>query len=109
MKIEGYPSWAGNSGKLTALNPRAALARTSAAATSTSASHGSCSGMMRSGWVPAHTSWCHWFHARSAGQAELGVVGTENTEPQNPATSDGKHREAQIPLRSMSAIRAPMS
>src|SRR3974377_2457172 len=28
-KMEGSPSWAGNSGKLTALNPRAALARTS--------------------------------------------------------------------------------
>ena len=28
----GQPSWAGNSGKLTALKPRAALARTSAAA-----------------------------------------------------------------------------
>ena len=49
LKIEGRPSRAGNSGKLTALKPRAALARTSAAATSMSASQGSCSGMMRSG------------------------------------------------------------
>ena len=49
LKMEGRPSWAGNSGKLTALKPRAALARTSAVATSTSASQGSCSGMMRSG------------------------------------------------------------
>src|SRR5271167_666659 len=40
LKIEGKPSWAGNSGKLTALQPLAALATTSAAATSTSASHG---------------------------------------------------------------------
>ncbi len=49
LKMEGSWSWAGNSGKLTALNPRAALARTSVAAISTSASQGSCSGMMRSG------------------------------------------------------------
>ena len=49
LKIEGNCSWAGNSGKLTALKPRAALTRTSAAAISTSASQGSCSGMMRSG------------------------------------------------------------
>src|SRR5271165_5508283 len=40
VKIEGSPSWAGNSGKLTALNPSAALARTSAAAVATSSSHG---------------------------------------------------------------------
>ncbi len=49
LKMEGNCSWAGNSGKLTALKPRAALARTSAAATATSASQGSWSGMMRSG------------------------------------------------------------
>ena len=49
VKIEGSPSWAGNSGKLTALKPRSALLRTSAAATATSASQGSCSGMIRSG------------------------------------------------------------
>ena len=40
LKMEGSCSWAGNSGKLTALKPRAALARTSAAATATSASQG---------------------------------------------------------------------
>ena len=33
LKMEGSPSWAGNSGKLTALKPRAALARTSSVAT----------------------------------------------------------------------------
>src|SRR5580658_4695396 len=48
-KIEGTASRAGNSGKLTALKPRAALRRTSSAATATSASHGSCRAMMRSG------------------------------------------------------------
>src|SRR5271156_1057367 len=45
LKMEGSCSWAGNSGKLTALKPRAALARTSDAASSTSASHGSCKAM----------------------------------------------------------------
>src|SRR5580704_6007001 len=37
LKIEGRPSWAGNSGKLTALKPRAAFFDTSGAATTTSA------------------------------------------------------------------------
>src|SRR6185437_8979508 len=55
LKMDGSCSWAGNSGKLTALKPRAALARTSAAPTSTSTSQGSCSGIMRAGCVPAHT------------------------------------------------------
>ena len=53
------------SGNVTALNPRSALRRTSSAATSGSRSHASCSGMMRSGYVPAHTSWCQSFHART--------------------------------------------
>ena len=64
LKMDGRPSWAGNSGKLTALNPRAALARTSAVATSMSASQGSCSGMMRSGDGPAHSSRCQSLKAR---------------------------------------------
>src|SRR6185437_5546379 len=45
LKMDGSWSWAGNSGKLTALKPRAALARTSSAATATSTSHGSCRGI----------------------------------------------------------------
>ena len=64
LKMEGNCNWAGNSGKLTALKPRAALARTSAAATSTSANQGSWRGMMRSGYVPAHTSMCQSLKAR---------------------------------------------
>ncbi len=64
LKMEGSCSWAGNSGKLTALNPRAAFARTSVAAIPTSASQGSCRGMMRSGWLPAHTSRCQSLKAR---------------------------------------------
>ena len=43
------PHWAGNSGKLTALKPRAALRRISSGASCGSASHGSCNGMIRSG------------------------------------------------------------
>ena len=33
----------------------------------------------------------------------------ENTVPAKPASSDGKHTDAQIPARSMSAMRAWMS
>ena len=107
--MDGSPSWAGNSGKLTARKPRVALARTSSAATATSASHGSCSGMMRSGWVPAHTSACHWFQARTQANPSTGSADRENTDPQKPATSEGKHSEAQMPAVSMSAMRASMS
>src|SRR3954470_2123835 len=48
----------GFSGKLTALNPRAALAYTSSAATFGSLVHASCSGMIRSGCGPYHSSKC---------------------------------------------------
>ena len=54
----------GNSGKLTALKPRAALASTSAAAISTSFSQVSCSGIMRSGVRAAQTSMCQSLNAR---------------------------------------------
>ena len=65
--------------------------------------------MIRSGCVPAHTSWCQWFQARTQASPSSGSSDRENTEPQNPATSDGKHSEAQMPARSMSATRASMS
>ena len=106
VKMAGRPSWAGNSGKLTALKPRRALARTSSAATATSASQGSCSGMIRSGKVPAQTSWCHWFQARRQASPSSGSSDLMNTDPQKPATREGKHSEAHTPLRSMSATRA---
>ena len=48
-KMDGKPRAEGNSGKLTALNPRSALLRTSAVASATSANQGSCNGMIRSG------------------------------------------------------------
>lgn len=47
--IDGSRSLVGNSGKTTALKPRAALARISLAATSGSGNQGSCRPMMRSG------------------------------------------------------------
>ena len=109
LKIDGSPSRAGNSGKLTALKPRAALARTSAAATSTSANHGSCSGMMRSGCAPAHSSMCQSLNARRQASPSSASFAREYTAPQNPDTSEGKHRAAQMPPRSMSTIRASMS
>ena len=95
VKMEGRPSWAGNSGKLSALKPRPALARTSAAATATSPSQVSWSGMIRSGWVPAHTSWCQSFHARMAGQPELGVG------------RPGEHRTAESGDQGREAQRGP--
>ncbi len=108
-KIDGVPRRAGNSGKLTALKPSAALRRTSSVATSTSASHGSCNAMMRSGKVPAHTSACHSFQARKQARPSSGSSEREKTDPQKPATSDGKHSDAHTPLMSMSATRAWMS
>ncbi len=108
-KIDGTPSRAGNSGKLTALKPRAALRLTSCAASATSASQGSCSGMMRSGYVPAHTSACQSFQARIDARPSSGSSDLEKTDPQKPATSEGKHNDAHTPLMSMSATRAVMS
>ncbi len=74
LKMEGKPSWAGNSGKLTALKPRAALVRSSEAATPTSASHGNCSGMIRSGCGPAHALEVPVVERAQARQAERTVV-----------------------------------
>ena len=65
--------------------------------------------MIRSGWVPAQTSRCQRFHARVQARPSSGSPERENTAPQNPATSEGKQSEAQIPAVSMSATRASMS
>jgi len=46
---DGSPSRSGSSGKVTAVNPRPALARISAAPSTGSSSHGSCRGIMRPG------------------------------------------------------------
>ena len=77
LKIEGRPSWAGNSGKLTALKPRAALARTSSAATAMSFSQGSCRGMMRSGCGLAHCSRCQSLKARRQASPSSGSLARE--------------------------------
>ncbi|HEX4219583.1 MAG TPA: hypothetical protein VHZ02_14505 [Acidimicrobiales bacterium] len=99
----------GELGKLTAAKPRSAFRRISAAASSTSGSHGSCRGMIRSGKVPAHTSRCQSFQALMQAKPSSPSFEREKTAPQNPATREGKHSEAQMPALSMSAIRAPMS
>ena len=65
--------------------------------------------MMRSGAVPAHTSRCQSFHARTHACPTSGSLALANIVPANPASSDGKHSDAQIPARSMSATRASMS
>ena len=54
--MEGRPSFSGFSVKATARKPRPALARISAAAVSTSASHGIWQAIRRSGWRPTHSS-----------------------------------------------------
>src|SRR4051794_27712790 len=90
---DGSPIWAGNSGKLRARKPRSALARTRSAATSGSGNQVICSGMMRPGWVPAQTSWCQSFHARTQASPSSGSFDLENTPPAKPAISDGKHNE----------------
>ena len=97
------------SGNVTALNPRSALRRTSSAATSGSRNQASCNGMMRSGYEPAQTSWCQSFHARTHASPSAGSWLRANAAPANPAMSDGKHSDAQMPARSMSAMRAWMS
>ncbi len=58
--------------------------------------------MIRSGWVPAQTSRCQQFQARVQASPSSWSSAREKTDPQNPATRDGKQREAQIPPMSMS-------
>ena len=65
--------------------------------------------MIRSGWVPAHTSACQSFQARTHASPSSGSSDPENTAPQKPATRDGKQSDAHTPFRSMSATRASMS
>src|SRR4051812_1810683 len=55
---DGYPSRSGFSENVTALKPRSALRRISAAATAGSESQGSWQGMIRSGYGPAQASRC---------------------------------------------------
>ena len=69
---DGSPRRSGSSGNVIARNPRAAFARTSAAATSGSSSHGTWHGMIRPGYVPAHSSWCQSFAARTTASASSG-------------------------------------
>ena len=59
--------------------------------------------------MPAHTSACQSFQARRQARPSSGSSEREKTDPQKPATSDGKHSEAHTPLMSMSVIRAWMS
>ena len=92
--MDGSPRSTGFSGKLTALKPRSALARTSAAATSGSSSQASCRAMMRSGWGPAHSSLCQSFQARRQARPSSESLLRANTVPAKPAMRDGKHSDA---------------
>ncbi len=92
------------------MNPRSALRRTSAAASSGSRSHGSCIGIMRPGWVPHHSSSIQSFHARIAASPRSASFGASEIRcPTKPGRKDGKQTLAYTPLRSMSASRARMS
>ena len=67
------------------------------------------SGTMRSGWGLCHSSKNQSFHARVTASPSSGSEHRENTDPQNPVICDGKFTDAQMPLRSMSRMRAPIS
>ena len=75
----------------------------SAAAISGSFSHASCSGMMRSGCVPAHSSMCQSFHARSDASPSSWSLVFEKIVPANPAISDvGAYH---MPVRTETGLR----
>ena len=69
----GRPRRWGSSGNVSARNPRAALRRTSAAASTGSARYVIPIGMLRSGCGEYHSSWYQSFHARTVASAELGI------------------------------------
>ena len=93
LKMEGNPSWAGNSGKLMARKPRSAFLCISPTAMSMSARKGSWSGMIRDGYGAAQASWCQSLHAQ-AGQAQLlvlspGIDGPAESRDQGGETERG--------------------
>ena len=75
LKMDGRPSWAGNSGKLTALKPRAALARTSAAATRDVLQPRQLQGDDALGMRTRPLLEVPVVEGAQAGQTELGVLG----------------------------------
>ena len=100
------PMRCGCSGSVTAVKPRAALRRISAAPSSASARNVMPIGTMRSGWGEYHSSKNQSFHARVTASPSSGSVHRENTEPQKPVICDGKFTDAHTPLMSMSRTRA---
>ncbi len=110
LKIDGSPSWEGNSGKLTARKPSSALRADLGRRhldvgqprqlEGDDPAPGRCRPRPRgaSGSTPA-----------TQARPSSGSPDREKTDPQNPATSEGKQSEAQIPAVSMSATRASMS
>ena len=66
--------------------------------------------MMRPGYVPAHSSSCQSLAARTTARASSGsLTPSWYRWPENPASDDGKHTDAYMPLMSMSWMRAWMS
>src|SRR6476660_3251540 len=95
---DGNPSRSGVSGNDTARNPRAALARTSSAATDASASHGSWQGTTRSGCDPHHSSSIQSLYARKQASPSSGSRRVAKRRPAKPHTKEGKQTDAHTPL-----------
>src|SRR3954452_20732868 len=102
----GSPSLAGISENATACTPRAALWRTSAAASSTSHSGTMHSGISRPPESPHHSSTIQSLYARTHAQPRSrSVVASVNVCPQNRGNV-GKQSEASTQFISMSSMRA---
>ena len=99
----------GRSGRVTEVNPRPALRRISAAASSGSAKYVIPSGMIRSGCGRVPLLEDPVVPRLDAGQSEFPVLAEKKTRPQKPVICEGKFTEAHTPLTSMSRTRASTS
>ena len=101
----GRPSFDGISENATAVTPRAALCRTSAAASSTSHSGTRHSGMSRPPESPHHSSTIQSLYARTHANARSLSFASANVWPQKRGNV-GKHSDASTWSTSMSSRRA---
>ena len=107
--MNGRESETSDSEKVTALKPRSALRRTSAAAMRGSRSHVICCGTSRSGWTPTHSSATQSLYTWNTKDASSGSTMLLTRCPAKPNKTEGKHSDAAIPARSMSSTRASTS
>ena len=103
--MEGRPRFDGSSVKAMAWKPRAALRRTSAAASVGSHSGTRPSGIRRPPLWPHHSSLIQSLKARTHARARSLSLASRKTWPAKRG-KDGKHMERSVRLRSMSARRA---